>query len=69
MIHSTKKVLAHPDLQIEMSIDNNGKELYTGHSEKYEPHTASAGTVLDCFFKFNIQLSEQKVISGFIGRS
>jgi hypothetical protein len=64
-----KKILIHPDLQIEMVTDNKGNELYIGHSEKYEPHTASAATALDCFFKFNIQLSEQKIISGFIGKS
>lgn len=61
-----RKILEHPDLQIELMLDNNGKELYIGHSEKYEPHTASARSAYDCFFKFNIQLAEQKVLSGFI---
>ncbi len=56
------KVLQHPDLEIGRMKGENGNDLFVGRSKKYEPYEASAETALDCFFKFNIQLSEQKLI-------
>jgi hypothetical protein len=59
-------VLNHPDLEIECSTDKQGNEKYIGRSKKYEPYEASAKTLIDCFFQFNIQLSEQKAIAVLI---
>ncbi|MCE3281828.1 MAG: hypothetical protein K0Q66_565 [Chitinophagaceae bacterium] len=66
MINQIRKILSHPDLEIDLVRDKNGKDSYVGLSKKYEPFTASAGSAYDCFFKFNIQLAEQKVISAFM---
>jgi len=55
-------VLQHPDLEIGRMKGKNGADLFVGTSKKYEPFEASAETALDCFFKFDIQLSEQKLI-------
>lgn len=65
----TAPVLVHPDLEIRMETNKKGECLYVGTSHRYEPFEASASTVIDCFFKFNIQLAEQKVIAALIGRS
>ena len=59
-------VLQHTDLTIELSYDRQGNELYTGTSPKYEPYTAIAKTIMDCFFQFNIQVAEQKEIAALI---
>jgi hypothetical protein len=66
MIQQIRKILSHPDLEIDLVRDKNGKDSYIGQSKKYEPFNASAGSAYDCFFKFNIQLAEQKAISAFI---
>ena len=62
-------VLVHPDLEIRMERNKKGENVYVGTSHRYEPFEASASTVIDCFFKFNIQLAEQKVIAALIGKS
>jgi hypothetical protein len=61
-----RKVLQHPDLEIDLVSDTKGNDMYIGKSKRYEPYEASAGTAIDCFFKFNIQLSEQKIIASFL---
>ncbi len=61
-----KTILQHRDLKIELHYDKTGKEIYTGTSERYEPYQATAATAIDCFFCFNIQLSEQKQLAGLI---
>jgi len=61
-----KTVLQHRDLKIEMHYDKAGKEVFTGTSTRYEPYQATAATAIDCFFCFNIQLSEQKQIAALI---
>lgn len=59
-------VLSHPDLEIEIVNDKKGRNVYLGRSNKYEPFKASAETAIDCFFQFNIQLSEQKVLAALM---
>lgn len=60
------KVLIHPDLEICVSTDKKGHDVYTGTSKKYEPFEATAASAIECFFKFNIQLADQKLIAGFL---
>ena len=66
MINSRRKILSHPDLEIEITYDKKGNDVYLGKSSRYEPFEATAATAIDCFFKFNIQLSEQKVLAALI---
>lgn len=60
------KLLEHPDLEIEVVKDAKGKDIFLGKSRRYEPFEAAADTALDCLFKFNIQLAEQKVIAALM---
>jgi hypothetical protein len=60
------KILNHPDLEIELTKSKNGEDMYIGRSSRYEPYEASANTAIDCFFKFNIQLAEQKIIAALL---
>ncbi len=64
-----RKILTHPDLEIELTRNAKGEEAYVGRSKRYEPYEASATTAIDCLFKFNIQLSEQKVIAALMPSS
>jgi hypothetical protein len=66
MKHDDRKVLIHPDLEIEITRDTKGEDVYVGRSRKYEPYEAFAKTAIDCFFQFNIQLSEQKVMAALM---
>jgi hypothetical protein len=66
MKNFTRKVLSHPDLEIEIVTDKKGNDIYAGTSKRYEPFEATAETAMDCFFSFNIQLSEQKVIAALL---
>jgi hypothetical protein len=66
MINARRKILSHPDLEIDISSDKKGNDVYLGRSNRYEPYEASAETAIDCFFKFNIQLSEQKILAALI---
>lgn len=59
-------ILTHPDLEIVLTRDKNGREVYIGRSHRYEPYEASAPTIMDCFFKFNIQLAEQKRLAALL---
>ena len=65
-VSDRNKILLHPDLEIDKTSDANGKDVYIGKSKRYEPYEASARTAIDCFFKFNIQLSEQKIIAALM---
>jgi hypothetical protein len=66
MRNNQRKILSHPDLEIEISSDKRGNDIYSGKSRRYEPFEATAETAIECFFKFNIQLSEQKVLAALI---
>jgi hypothetical protein len=66
MIEQKRRALIHPDLEIEITRNKKGEEVFVGKSKKYEPYEASADTAIDCFFQFNIQLSEQKIIAALI---
>lgn len=66
MKHEQCKILMHPDLEIEKTKNKNGENIFVGKSKKYQPYEASAHTAIDCFFKFNIQLSEQKIIAALL---
>jgi hypothetical protein len=61
-----RKILEHPDLQIELITNAKGKDVFMGRSRRYEPFEAAADTAIDCFFKFDIQLAEQKLIAALI---
>jgi hypothetical protein len=61
-----QKILNHPDLEIELTRSKKGEDMYVGRSSRYEPYEAFADTAIDCFFKFNIQLAEQKIIAALL---
>jgi len=64
--HSEKTILSHDDLTIKVSYDQKGQMMFEGRSEKYKPHHATAATLLDCFFCFDIQLADQKKIASLL---
>jgi hypothetical protein len=53
-------ILDDEDLLIEEYKDEKGKSYYVGTSKRYQPYHAKSNDPVMCFFKFNIQLSEQK---------
>ncbi len=61
-----QKILDHPDLQIELITNAKGKDVFTGKSRKYEPFEAAADSAIECFFAFDIQLAEQKIIAALM---
>lgn len=58
-----RRILDHSDLVIEVHYNKHGKAFFVGKSARYEPYEASASSVFDCFFCFDIQLDEQKRIA------
>lgn len=58
-----RNLLQHPDLEIEMIVNATGEDMFVGRSSRYEPFEASAASAIECFFKFDIQLAEQKLLA------
>lgn len=60
-------VLNDKDLLIKCYKDQKGNIVYVGTSDRYSPYYAtSKSSALQCLFKFNIMLDDQKRLGSLI---